>query len=223
MSGKILISTITVGTTKHFAGDTIPDAQVQAGIVSAGGTLVDPVLWPGLVAQAALAAAERRDGRVENAERIMAAAVSVVSPAVNGGAGQGAGSSVLVATATFALAELTALGAGVKTLDKTLAVLPTGARVLSVSEEGVTLFDDPTHGTFALTVGSSAGGNQVATTVSVAAGASGFPKVGPAGAAGYLGASQSGATISVRLTSSVDLNTATVGAATAKFFYTVAA
>lgn len=121
-------------------------------------------------------------------------------------------------------ADLAGLGAGVQTFDKDLSpVLPANARVLGAVAESVTDFDDATHGTYAVTLGSSAGGTQVGTSLNVAAGQTGFPKAFSAGAQGYMWAGQGGNTLSARIASSVDLNTATTGAITIKVFYVVLA
>ena len=126
---------------------------------------------------------------------------------------------------TIGFADWAGLAAGVKTADVSLGgVLPANAKLMGPpSLTGWTGFDDATHGTYAAIVGTSAGGNQIATTQSVAAGQSGFPKVMAAGAAGFPGAAQGGAQVSVRITSSVDLNTATAGAVTVNLTYYVLA
>lgn len=121
----------------------------------------------------------------------------------------------------FTLAELQALANGVKTLDKNLgAVLPSNARIVSATDEGVTTFDNGGGGgTYVATIGTSAGGNQIGASMNVALGQTGFPKQFAAGAQGYPFALQSGAQLSARLTSNVDLNTTTAGGATVLVFY----
>ena len=57
----------------------------------------------------------------------------------------------------------------------------------------------------------------------MAAGQTGFPKQFTAGAQGYVGAPQGAAQLSVRLTSGVNLSTATAGAVTVNCFYTTLA
>jgi hypothetical protein len=142
-----------------------------------------------------------------------------------GGGTAGAGQGIVKKTVTITqAADLAGLGAGVKNFDKNLGTaLPANARLISVTAETVTDFDDAAHGTYAITVGTSAGGNQVGTSLNVAAGQSGFPKIVTAGAQGYLMAPQGSAQLTVRLASSVDLNTATAGAITLNAFYIVLA
>src|SRR6185369_5513279 len=113
---------------------------------------------------------------------------------------------------------------GVKTIDKNVgAVLPANARLICATIETVTDFDDAAHGTYVIVVGTSAGGNQIGTSMNVAAGQTGFPKGFTAGAQGYLLAPHGGDQVQCRLTSSVDLNTVTAGVATINAFYIVLA
>ena len=117
--------------------------------------------------------------------------------------------------------DLVALGAGVKTLTKNLgAAIPAGARFLGASLESFTGFDDGAAATFGLTIG-YAGGNEIATSTSVAAGATGFPKAPTAGAQGYVGGALTAGQATVKLTSSADLNTASAGAITIAVFFAV--
>jgi len=136
-----------------------------------------------------------------------------------------AGLGVVKRTVTITqAADLAGLGAGVMTFDKNVGIaLPANARVMEATAEGVTDFDDATHGTFALTVGTSACGTQIGTSLNVAAGQTGFPKPFANGAGGFQFCPQGTAQLTVRLTSSVDLNTATAGAVTVNVFYIVLA
>lgn len=125
--------------------------------------------------------------------------------------------------ATFAAAfgDFAALGAGVKTKDYTVT-FPTGARMQSLPvAEGFTGFDDAAHGTYTATLGTSAGGNQIGTSINLATGQTGFPKAMTAGASALLNRDIGGETWTLRITSSVDLNTVTVGAVTVKAAYFV--
>jgi hypothetical protein len=119
-------------------------------------------------------------------------------------------------------ADLAAVAA--LTFDKNLgAVLPANARLHGATAETVTDFDDGTHSTFVATIGTSAGGNQVGTSLNVAAGQAGFPKAFAAGAQGYLMAPQGGAQLSVRITGGVNLNTCTAGHIVVNVFFCVIA
>ena len=128
-------------------------------------------------------------------------------------------------TVTIAqVADLAGLGAGVKTFDKNVgAVLPANARILGATLETVTDFDDATHGTYTTIVGTSAGGTQIGTSINVAAGQTGFPKAFTAGAGGFAYCPQGAAQLTARITSSVDLNTATAGTMIVNVFYLVLA
>lgn len=134
--------------------------------------------------------------------------------------GQGA---IQKRTVTIGFADFAALLAGVKTFDVNLgAALPANARLLAPpSLRTWTGFDDAAHGTYVAKVGTSVGGNEIATDQSVAAGQAGFPKIMSAGAAGFAGMVESAAQVHVRITSSVDLNTATAGAVTVDLLFTV--
>lgn len=126
-------------------------------------------------------------------------------------------------TVTIAYTDFAALAGGVKTKDYDVgAALPAAAILVGPPRlSGLTEFDDATHGTFAVTVGTSAGGTQIGTSESVAAGVSGFPKLMTAGANGFATADAASAQLSARITSSVDLNTATAGAVTITVYYVV--
>jgi hypothetical protein len=125
-------------------------------------------------------------------------------------------------TLTIGFAQFASLLAGVKTFDASFAAFPANARLIAPPTlETWTGFDDPAHGTYVLVVGTAAGGSQIATSQSVAAGQTNFPKAMTAGLQGYPMSSQSAATLSVRITGSADLNTATAGAVTVNLFYTV--
>lgn len=120
-------------------------------------------------------------------------------------------------------ADLAGLGAGVKTLAKNLGTLPTGARLLGwvIAEGSATMFDDATHGDFNLELGVAADPDAVMTSLSVKAGATGFPKTGTAGVKGFPMVLCGGFTIQALLTGSVDLNTATAGSMTICLFYVI--
>lgn len=188
-----------------------------AGDVSNLGTAIAALLPSVLAGQGASGIGLQDAGSFFATDNVEAALQALAG----GTAGNGAGFLKKTVTITQA-ADLAGLGGGVKTFDKNVGTaLPAGARILSVTAETVTDFDDAAHGTYVVTVGTSAGGNQVGTSLNVAAGQTGFPKQFTAGAQGYVGALQSTAQLSARLTSSVDLNTATVGAITVIAFYFV--
>ncbi len=131
---------------------------------------------------------------------------------------------ILQKRVVVAFGSFSGLGAGVKTFDVNVGTaLPANARVMAAIVGDFTGFDDATHGTFTLTLGSSAGGNQVGTSLNIAAGQTGFPKPFSAGAQGYLLAAQSSTQLSARVTSSVDLNTASAGSMSITVFYIVIA
>ncbi len=216
MSTKyILINAVTVANVGRLYPGSVYDDQFDpiTRLTSAGAVLApftDPIVK---AASDVVMAAKVTGLPPEDAQATMLAAYTQSAAAPN----------LQRVSATFTLAMLTALAATVTTLDVLLGgVLPANATLLGPpSLKDWTALDDATHGTFALVVGTSAGGNQVATTQSVAAGQTGFPKVMTAGAAGFPGAAQGGAQLTVRLTSSVDLNTATGGAVTVTQLYTV--
>lgn len=119
--------------------------------------------------------------------------------------------------------DLAGLGTAT-TFDKNIgAALPANARVLGATAESETDFDDATHGTWAVTVGTSAGGTQIGTSLNVAAGQTGFPKAFTPGAEGYLFAPNGGNQLSARITSSVHLSTATQGHVVIDVFYLILA
>lgn len=142
----------------------------------------------------------------------------------SGSAGNGVGILKKTATIDFTTDAFSGLAGGVKTFDKNVGTaLPANARIVSVTAETVTDFDDAAHGTYVVVIGTSAGGNQVGTSLNVAAGQSGFPKIFTAGAQGYLMAPQGTAQLAARLTSSVDLNTVTAGHVVLNAFYVIQA
>lgn len=133
------------------------------------------------------------------------------------------------ATCTIAFGDWAALANGVKTKDYNVSPvnnvalvdtkLPAKARIICATVETVTAFDDPAHGAFAITIGTSAGGNQIGTSMNVAAGQTGFPKLFTAGAGGFLMCPQASVQLTARMTAGSDLNTATVGTAIVNVFY----
>jgi hypothetical protein len=124
-------------------------------------------------------------------------------------------------TVTFGFAALSGLGAGVKTYisGDASGALPAGARVLGWSIDTLVFFSDGGVGTYTVEFG-VAGAADVMASTNVAAGAA--PKAGTAASLGYSGAPATG-TFSVKLTSSVDLNTTTAGSITARLHYFVPA
>ena len=133
------------------------------------------------------------------------------------------GAAIQELSQTITAAVLATAGSGVKTMDFTLsAAMPTGARLLALpSIESVTLFQNAgSTNTDGLTIGTAAGGAQIGASVDtdVSAG-SGFPK--QFGAGGYPGMSLSGALVTARYTSSVNLNTLTAGSLKISLLYSV--
>ncbi len=123
--------------------------------------------------------------------------------------------------------DLAGLGAGVKTLTKALGggALPASAHFLGVvvGSGSPTMFDDATHGTYSIKVGSASDDDGIISAVNVAAGQTGFPKAGTAGVRAFAMAPLYAETTNAILTSSVDLNTATQGTVTIDLFYLVKA
>jgi dihydroorotase-like cyclic amidohydrolase len=121
----------------------------------------------------------------------------------------------------FTQVELAALAGGVTHLEKTI-VLPANAHFVAATATGVTAFKvDESGDTYGITIGTSTGGNQVATSLDVSFGQTGFPKPFAAGAQGYYLASHNAATFYVRLSSAEDLNDTVAGGATVNVFYVI--
>lgn len=118
-------------------------------------------------------------------------------------------------------ADLAALANGVTTKTKTASVAcPTGAILIGADEAVSVAFTDGSSATYTAEIGIASDADAVRTSQSVAT-TSGFPRGGTAGVLGYVGASLSGATLQVKLTSSADLNTATAGALSFKVYWAV--
>ena len=100
-------------------------------------------------------------------------------------------------------------------------VLPVNARFVGVELAGFTGFDDATHASYTVSVGTSGTPTAIATRLNVAAGQGGFPKAGTAGANAFPGSSHSAETLQALITGGVNLNTATAGAITVNVFYFV--
>jgi hypothetical protein len=249
MSTSYLLNTVRLGSHLYKPGTKLDSTLDPTTAIAAAGGMLWPSSDAAVAAAAVLAqASAARGGELDEMGSIMMGGAFASLRGTSGGAdiavadagnyfttdtveaalqqlgagSAGAGAGIVKQSATITqAADLAGLGAGAKTFDKNIgAALPAGARYVIVTAENVTDFDDATHGTFALVVGTSAGGNQVGTSMNVAAGQSGFPKAFTAGAsAGFLLAPLASAQLSVRITSSVDLNTATAGAVTVKAFF----
>lgn len=125
-------------------------------------------------------------------------------------------------TVSISQAELAALGAGVKTFTKSFSAVPAaGARLLGVDQALATKFHDGGSGAFGVELGSAADPDLLRTSTDVSNASSGFPKSGTAGVGGHAGAEVGGVTLQVKLTSDVDLNTATQGAYSAVVVFSV--
>lgn len=123
-------------------------------------------------------------------------------------------------------ADLAGLAGGVKTFSKNVgAAMPANARLLGVSmgEGTLVAFDDATHGTFGLEVGTAGTAALLRSSQSVKAGDIAAAVPGTAGAGGFDFAPIGTLQIVAKLTSSVDLNTATAGAITVNAFYLILA
>lgn len=135
--------------------------------------------------------------------------------------------AVVKRTVTITLANLTALLAGNKDQKFNVgAALPTNARVVGVDvgEGTFTGFDNGGGGgTCTVKVGQNANSDDVMGAVNIATGQTGFPKQGTLGALGYRMAPLSGAQVTARIESNVDLNTATAFNLVVNVFYVVEA
>ena len=138
-----------------------------------------------------------------------------------------AGMPVVKRTCTIAqAADLAGLGAGVKTFSKNVGVAtPANARLVgwTIGEGSFVAFDDATHGNFGLELGTAGSAASIMASLSVKAGATGIPGKGTAGADGFEFRSIASTQFVAKLTSSVDLNTATAGSVVVNLFYLVLA
>lgn len=113
-------------------------------------------------------------------------------------------------------------GIAATTFAKNLSqVLPVNARFVGVELAGFTGFDDATHASYTVSVGTSGTPTAIVNAANVAAGQGGFPKAGTAGANAFPGSSHSAETLQALITGGVNLNTATAGAITVNVFYFV--
>jgi len=144
----------------------------------------------------------------------------------------GALGAIVKRTVTITRAgDLAGLGGGVKTFSKNVgAALPANARLAgwTVGEGSFVAFDDATHGTFSLQVGTVGTANDVTTAADVAAGTvisypAGLGSGINPGVKGFFMAPRGTEQIVAKITSSVDLNTATAGTVTINLFYVVLA
>jgi len=128
-------------------------------------------------------------------------------------------------TVTIGFAEMSGLGAGVKTYTKSLgAVLPSSARFVGLWCHTFTGFQDVGDtGAVTIEVGDAAGVATIVTATSVRTGATGFPKTGTAGALFAARAPLASGQATVKLTSAPDCKDLTAGAITVDLFYEVLA
>jgi hypothetical protein len=133
--------------------------------------------------------------------------------------------NVTTRTVTVANTEFAALAEGVKTFTKNIGSGATtaGAVLIGVSFGTFTGFNDGAAATFTAKVGSTSDDDGIVSTINLAAGQTGFPKAGTAGALGYVSAPLFAEQPQIIITSSADLNTASVGAVTLKLTYVVPA
>lgn len=229
MSQFYLINTVILANgTKLLAGEFVDDAVTpSAPITAAGG-----ILWPAsdtVVAAAGVAVAAKHANRGINeseANDLMIAAVENSIRGTNSGAAasiatlQGQQIQKVTCTITQA-ADLAGLAGGVTSFNKNIgAALPANARIIGYELTGFTGFDDATHATYTAKAG-GASSTDLISTANVTTGQTGFPKPGTAGALGYAGAPQGGQQLVANISTTVNLNTATVGAITFNVYYAV--
>lgn len=163
-----------------------------------------------------------------NAAGYIAATVAAQLAEVKAIADAGMAVTKRTCTINYAVAgdNFAALAGGVKTFSKNIgAVLPANARLIgwSIGESVMTLFDDATHGDFGLEIGTAGDPNEIMASESIKAGTTGLPTKGTAGVDGFTGRSITAQQMIAKLTSSVDLNTATAGEISVNLFYIVLA
>jgi hypothetical protein len=215
MSTKVLLNNVNTVTGPVYAGTPLSDAALIAAVQAQGGVLVDPSINPNVVTAAALVQTFRATGRgtPELWEGMMLAALSAVGSGI---------SSLYEYSVASSFHDFAALGTGVKTFDYLLGpVTPYAARFNSAPYVDTwTGFDDPTHAVVNAKIGTTVGGNDIAANfpvdVTSATGIPGpFVNIPVVGAGSALAA---GAQLHVRISSTVDLKTLTVGAATFRAF-----
>lgn len=228
MSTYYLINTTRLGTRVLWPG-TLFDSTVDdtSAIAAAGGRLY--ASGNATVAAAALIAQHIRQqaGSLAEADAVMISAAGVADAAIAAAATAAASAAVAGAALThysvtldFTTDAFSALSAGVKTKTKALGALglalPANARFagLVVGSGTFVGFDDATHGTYVVKVGSTTDDDAILATANVAAGQTGFPKLGTVGVRGLLGFPLYAEVVNLILTSSVDLNTVTAGTLT---------
>jgi hypothetical protein len=126
-------------------------------------------------------------------------------------------------TVTIAYTEFSGLSASVKTFSKNVGsgALPSGAHLVGVSFGTFTGFNDGAAATYTAKLGSTSDDDGIVSTINLAAGQTGFPKAGTAGAIGVPAAPLYAEQPALVITSSADLNTATAGAITCTLLYVV--
>jgi hypothetical protein len=151
-----------------------------------------------------------------------ASAQNIMQSAASAAAYAAVGPELQELSLTITYQQLVALGAVTHADFNIGGVLPAGARLAAlVSAESWTGFDDATHAVDDITVGTAAGGAQIAasTAVDVTTG-TGFPKA--LGAGGYIGMALGGAQLTARFSATaINLSTLTAGAITLKIFYSI--
>jgi hypothetical protein len=223
MATYYVIETTRVGLNVYKAGQLVDSNVVDTNaITTAGGILVDSS--DAQVAGVASVVNARRLGRgIDDleADKLMRDAYDV-SQGLNL-ANLNAGLVVKrTVTIDFTADAFSALTAGVKTFSKNIgAALPATARLMGyqVGEGTFTAFDDATHGTYGLEIGTAGTAALVQASLDVKAGQTGFPKAGTAGVKGFDMAALASLQLVAKLTSSVDLNTVTAGHVVVDVFY----
>lgn len=232
MSTTYLINTTRLGTKILWPG-TLFDSSVDdtSSIAAAGGRLYDSA--NNTVAAAAVIAQHIRQqaGSLEEAAAVMVSAAAVADAAIAAAATAAVSTTLTTGALTkrtvtldFTADDFAGLAGGVKTKSKALgAALPANARFagLVVGSGTFVGFDDATHGTYVLKLGSTSDDDAVLATVNVAAGQTAFPKLGTVGVRGVAGFPLYAEIQNLILTSSVDLNTVTAGAITVDLLFYV--
>jgi hypothetical protein len=222
MAKQALINTINMGTGGvYYAGTVIDDTEARYTSLVANGALFAPMSNSTIATAQALAAKMRAKGDSGLAvDAVMMDAYDTVQAATEAA---DTASKLQKRSVTIAFGAFSGLSGGTKTLTvaDTAGALPTGARVMGVSIESFTGFDDATHGTYTVECGVAATNDAMAAT-SVAVGAGAAPKVGTIGAKGFIGCPVSG-TFQAKITGGPDLNTATAGTVTVALLFTTLA
>ena len=210
MASYYLINTVTVGTTKHFPGSLIDDAQHPSAAITAAGGLLWPVGDADVDAAAVKAQTARKAGRNEvELESIMQSAVQQVQMTSD------ATGSVFAKQVVITLAQINAKGVVASGTFDASEAFPAGARLIgfegnvttklqNVGDTDTTTYEAGTDGASKSAIGIAAG-------TAADAGISG----GAIGAGRAIG----GETMRVTITTDTTLDLLTAGGMTVTALY----